>query len=220
MSEIWFHPAVGQTSRKLFTSPHPERYLHGLHSLPLGTLHGIEEDPHLLAQGPQRFKGKSATLSLRCVSSCFFSLLDLGPTVPVRDLVLNTMGDNLKMVPCPEGMSQYPHESVEWRIGSAELLITRLSRWSSMLFAGVPSLQMPVLVVLSMAPVIIRFGYGKLSVVWILIILRAPCRCLYPILCVYTRMKWHVLPLHGHDASVSFLQVLICQILWTKKNRW
>ena len=50
--------------------------------------------------------------------------LDLGPTVPVRDLVLDIMGD--KMVPCPEGMlsvPQYPHESVEWRIGSAELRV-------------------------------------------------------------------------------------------------
>ena len=57
--------------------------------------------------------------------SCFsLSHLDLGPTVPVRDLVLDTMGD--KMVPCPEGIlsvPQYPHESVEWRIGSAELRV-------------------------------------------------------------------------------------------------
>jgi WD40 repeat protein len=54
----------------------------------------------------------------------FLTHLDLGPTVPVRDLVLDTMGD--KMVPCPEGIlnvPQYPHESVEWRIGSAELRV-------------------------------------------------------------------------------------------------
>ena len=90
----------------------------------LGTEHGIEEDPHLLAQGARCFKGKSAALSIRYIGSFFFSLLDLGPTVPVRDLVLDTMGD--KMVPCPEGMlsvPQYPHESVVWRIGSAELRV-------------------------------------------------------------------------------------------------
>ena len=56
----------------------------------------------------------------------FFShaYIDLGPTVSVRDLVLDTMGD--KLVPCPEGIlsvPQYPHESVEWRIGSAELRV-------------------------------------------------------------------------------------------------
>jgi hypothetical protein len=94
--------------------------------LPLGIQHGIEEDPHLLTQGPRCFKGKSAALSLRYIGSFFFShiYLDLGPTVSVRDLVLDTMGD--KLVPCPEGIlsvPQYPHESVEWRIGSAELRV-------------------------------------------------------------------------------------------------
>jgi hypothetical protein len=70
---IQFDYAVGQTPRKLFASPHPERYLQGLYSLPLGTLHGIEEDPHLLAQGPRCFKGKRSSLSLGYIGSCFFS---------------------------------------------------------------------------------------------------------------------------------------------------
>ena len=43
---------VGQTPRKLFTAPHPERFHHGLVTLPIGTLHGNEEDPHLLIQAP------------------------------------------------------------------------------------------------------------------------------------------------------------------------
>lgn len=49
---------------------------------------------------------------------------DLGPTVPIRDLVLDTMGD--RMIPCREGMlslSQCPHESVEWSLGSTELRV-------------------------------------------------------------------------------------------------
>ena len=70
-------------------------------------------------------------------------------------------------------------------------LITRLSRWSSMIFTHVPSLQM--LLVSSLAPVIIRFDYGELSGVRILIrvVLRASCRRLYisGTLCVYTQMK-------------------------------
>ncbi|KAH9476097.1 Beige protein-like protein 1 [Psilocybe cubensis] len=95
----------GQTPRKIFTTPHPERYHHGLHSLPIGTLHGIEEDPHLLTQNVRCFK-------------------DLGPTTPVRELVPDILSD--KMNPCPEGvlcLPQFPQEHVEWRPRSAELRI-------------------------------------------------------------------------------------------------
>ncbi|KAF8885379.1 hypothetical protein CPB84DRAFT_1837906 [Gymnopilus junonius] len=95
----------GQTPRKLFNTPHPERYHHGLHSLPLGTLHGIEEDPHLLMQNSRCFK-------------------DLGPTTPVRELVPDIISE--KITPCPEGilcLPQYPHEHVEWRSWSAELRV-------------------------------------------------------------------------------------------------
>lgn len=48
---------VGQTPKKLFREPHPERLNHGLSTLPLGTLHGIEEDPHLLVQNERCYKG-------------------------------------------------------------------------------------------------------------------------------------------------------------------
>ncbi|KAF8962103.1 beach-domain-containing protein [Flammula alnicola] len=95
----------GQTPRKIFSTPHPERYHHGLHSLPLGTLHGIEEDPHLLTQNGRCFK-------------------DLGLTTPVRELVPDIVAE--KMTPCPEGvlcLPQYPHEHVEWGSGSAELRV-------------------------------------------------------------------------------------------------
>ena len=49
---------------------------------------------------------------------------DLGPTVAVRELVLDPVSE--RMVPCPEGVlcvPQYPHEQVEWRPGSTELRV-------------------------------------------------------------------------------------------------
>ncbi|KAJ7454045.1 beach-domain-containing protein [Mycena galericulata] len=86
----------GQTPRKLFTAPHPEQYNHGIRTLPIGTINGIEEDPHLLVQGG------------RCFS-------DLGPTVPVRELVVDMIGE--KIIPCPDGVlcaPWRPHERLEW----------------------------------------------------------------------------------------------------------
>ncbi|KAF9466003.1 hypothetical protein BDZ94DRAFT_1252774 [Collybia nuda] len=95
----------GQTPRKLFTTPHPQRFNHGLATLPLGTLHGIEEDPHLLIQGSRCFK-------------------DLGSAVPVRELVLDGIGE--KIIPCPAGIvcaPLHPHEQIEWKTGGTELRV-------------------------------------------------------------------------------------------------
>ncbi|TFK65264.1 beach-domain-containing protein [Pluteus cervinus] len=95
----------GQTPRKLFTTSHPQRFNHGLSTLPIGTLHGIEEDPHLLVQDTKPLK-------------------DLGASVPVRELSFDTIGERL--IPCPEGVlcaPTGPHEQVEWRVGSAELKV-------------------------------------------------------------------------------------------------
>ncbi|KAF9531325.1 hypothetical protein CPB83DRAFT_848844 [Crepidotus variabilis] len=91
----------GQTPRKLFTAPHPERYNHGLHTLPIGTLHGIEEDPHLLSQSSRCFK-------------------DLGVSSPIHNLIPDYTTDRAsgKVIPCTEGvvcLPQYPSEFVEWR---------------------------------------------------------------------------------------------------------
>jgi len=41
---------VGQTPRKLFTAPHSHRFMQGPTSLPIGTLHGVEENYGLLTQ--------------------------------------------------------------------------------------------------------------------------------------------------------------------------
>ncbi|KAJ7856539.1 beach-domain-containing protein [Mycena leptocephala] len=86
----------GQTPRKLFTTPHPSQYDSGVQTLPIGTPNGIEEDPHLLVQGGRSFS-------------------DLGPTVPVRELVMDMIGE--RMIPCPEGVlcvPWRPHERLEW----------------------------------------------------------------------------------------------------------
>lgn len=47
-------------------------------------------------------------------------LKDLGPTVPVRELVLDMIGE--KIIPCPEGVlcvPLHPHEQVEWGFSRA-----------------------------------------------------------------------------------------------------
>ncbi|KZT25814.1 beach-domain-containing protein [Neolentinus lepideus HHB14362 ss-1] len=86
----------GQTPRKLFSQPHPLRYMHGLATLPLGQLHGIAEDYHMLQQNAR-------------------PLRDLGPNTPVADLVIDLIGE--KIVPCAPGTlcaPSRPYERVEW----------------------------------------------------------------------------------------------------------
>ncbi|KAF7319608.1 hypothetical protein HMN09_00301200 [Mycena chlorophos] len=73
----------GQTPRKLFTTEHPAQYDSGPRTLPIGQANGIEEDPHLLVQGGRPFT-------------------DLGPTVPVRELVIDMISE--RIIPCPEGV--------------------------------------------------------------------------------------------------------------------
>ncbi|KAK2463985.1 hypothetical protein APHAL10511_004036 [Amanita phalloides] len=93
----------GQTPRKLFTSPHLQRYNHGLSTLPIGTLHGIEEDPHLLVQASHCFK-------------------DLGFDTPVSDFVPDAIGD--KLIPCPPNrlyIPSHPHEHIAWSKGTSAL---------------------------------------------------------------------------------------------------
>ncbi|TFK23845.1 beach-domain-containing protein [Coprinopsis marcescibilis] len=95
----------GQTPRKLFHTPHPERSNHGLHTLPIGTLHGIEEDPHLLTQSERCFK-------------------DLGQNAPIHAFVLDSYSE--KLLPCTEGtliVPQYPYEQVEWGLERPELRV-------------------------------------------------------------------------------------------------
>ncbi|TFY80618.1 hypothetical protein EWM64_g3393 [Hericium alpestre] len=87
----------GQTPRKLFSSPHPERIMHGFSSMPLGTLHGIEEDYNLLVQ--------SVKTAAR----------DLPNGAAVQDLTVDLIGE--RVIPHPEGIlsvPSHPHEQVEW----------------------------------------------------------------------------------------------------------
>ncbi|KAH9846387.1 beach-domain-containing protein [Lenzites betulinus] len=93
----------GQTPRKIFAAPHPPRNMHGNSSLPLGLIYGVAEDYHLLTQGSRPLK-------------------DLGPEQPVRDLVLDLIGQ--QVVPCPDGMRcvpSRPHETVMWDSSSSSM---------------------------------------------------------------------------------------------------
>ncbi|KAF6760566.1 hypothetical protein DFP72DRAFT_988225 [Ephemerocybe angulata] len=95
----------GQTPRKLFNNPHPERLNHGLSTLPIGTLHGIEEDPHLLTQNERCFK-------------------DLGPDLPIREFVPDSYGD--KLIPCQENVLTiplHPYEQIAWGGSNSELRV-------------------------------------------------------------------------------------------------
>ncbi|KAL1744917.1 beach-domain-containing protein [Schizophyllum fasciatum] len=86
----------GQTPRKLFHTPHPERYTHGFSTLPIGTLHGIEEDPYLLQQESRGLKA-------------------LPPNVPVRDLCIDMISESV--LPCPDGwlyVPLHPSEQIQW----------------------------------------------------------------------------------------------------------
>ncbi|KDQ53971.1 hypothetical protein JAAARDRAFT_61057 [Jaapia argillacea MUCL 33604] len=90
----------GQTPRKLFGHSHPPRYMHGLSSLPLGTLHGIEEDFHLLAQSTRVVK-------------------DLGFEHPVREIALDLLAE--RVIPYSDGalcVPSHPHERIEWTSSS------------------------------------------------------------------------------------------------------
>jgi len=49
--------SVGQTPRKLFATPHPQRIMEGRTELPLGTTHGLAEDYQLLSQGTRVVRG-------------------------------------------------------------------------------------------------------------------------------------------------------------------
>ncbi|PIL27451.1 hypothetical protein GSI_10600 [Ganoderma sinense ZZ0214-1] len=102
----------GQTPRKIFSSPHPSRNMHGNSALPIGIIYGIAEDYHLLTQGSKPLK-------------------DLGPEQPVHDLILDLIGQ--QVIPCPEGtlcVPSRPHEGISWdcSVGSTGALKVHLDR--------------------------------------------------------------------------------------------
>ncbi|KAI0002519.1 beach-domain-containing protein [Russula compacta] len=86
----------GQTPRKLFGVPHPQRFMQGPSSLPLGISYGVEENYDLLAQGK-----RPAARGLQGVA--------------VQNLTVDPIGD--KILPHPAGVlsvPSHPHEQVEW----------------------------------------------------------------------------------------------------------
>lgn len=85
----------GQTPRKLFTQPHPQRIMEGRTSLPLGTMFGIAEDYQLLSQSTKPLRNSLSG--------------------PVASLYVDTMSD--RVLPCSDQMLHvplYPHETVHW----------------------------------------------------------------------------------------------------------
>ena len=85
--------------------------MHGLTTLPIGTLHGIEEDGHLLEQEPMSIRGVLLSLLRRRALTC----IDLGADIAVRELVLDTVSE--RIIPCPANTlcsSTRPHEKIEW----------------------------------------------------------------------------------------------------------
>lgn len=95
--------------------------MQGLYTLPIGLLHGIEEDPHLLNQSSRCFRGRD----LICLVDLFSHLSsDHGPNIAVRELIPDPVTG--KVISCPGGvlcLPQYPHEHVEWRLDSTELRV-------------------------------------------------------------------------------------------------
>ncbi|QRV82972.1 beige protein [Ceratobasidium sp. AG-Ba] len=99
---------VGQTPRKLFTSPHPARIMEGVKTLPLGTIYGIEESYDLLAH------------TFRPIHTI---------DGPVAQLVIDNISD--KIIPCGNNTlnnPDFPHERLEWGFNDRSLRLYADSR--------------------------------------------------------------------------------------------
>lgn len=95
--------------------------MHGNSALPLGTIYGIAEDYHLLTQGSKPLKGPIRhCLTRKMLPLTQTARSDLGLEQPVRDLVVDLIGQ--QVVPCPSGsivVPSRPHESIHWDSGRA-----------------------------------------------------------------------------------------------------
>lgn len=107
---------VGQTPRKLFTAPHPQRFAQGPSSLPLGVVHGIEENYDLLTQGKRpAARGNCSIASLDKTSVSLSAVLEC---VAIQNITVDPIGERL--FPHPNGILSVPsrpHERVEWGFG-------------------------------------------------------------------------------------------------------
>ena len=80
--------SVGQTPRKLFGVPHPQRFMEGRIELSLGTTHGLAEDYQLLSQGTRVVRGMLSyrTHTLLSTDPLIFQLstprLSIWPLIP------------------------------------------------------------------------------------------------------------------------------------------
>ncbi len=107
---------VGQTPRKLFTTPHPQRLAQGPSSLPLGVVHGVEENYDLLTQRKRpAARGNCSITPLDKTSVSFSAVLEC---VAVQNITVDPIGE--RVFPHPTGILSVPsrpHERVEWGFG-------------------------------------------------------------------------------------------------------
>lgn len=102
---------VGQTPRKLFSSPHPPRNLQGILSLPVRTSRGVPEDALALTRDPRPLKGKARDGFVALLYAHGFAVALDGP---VACVVIDASG---KVIPMPEGLlspPSRPDEQVQW----------------------------------------------------------------------------------------------------------
>lgn len=110
---------VGQTPRKLFVAPHPQRIMEGRAELPLGTTHGLAEDYQLLSQNTRVVRGMLSCKFILC-SQLTARLSDINS--PVVHLSIDSISD--RMLPCPAQklhVPGYPHETVHWGLPDLSL---------------------------------------------------------------------------------------------------
>ena len=92
--------------------------MHGSSSLPIGTIYGIAEDFHLLAQADKVTRGKDRKIFTQKLAKWTPHFTDLGMGNPVYDLAIDAIGE--RIIPCPKGVLMFPsrpHESIEWNSG-------------------------------------------------------------------------------------------------------
>lgn len=87
--------------------------MHGLSSLPIGTLHGIEEDISLLTQEARPIRGRD--IRPLVASRAQNGATDIGEHVVVHDLVIDNIGE--RIIPCTQRSlvcPSSPHEQIQW----------------------------------------------------------------------------------------------------------
>jgi hypothetical protein len=100
----------------VFTAPHPQRFAQGPTSLPLGVVHGVEENYDLLTQ--RKRPAARGNYSISPLNKTSISLSAVLECVAVQNITVDPMGE--RIFPHPTGILSVPsrpHERVEWGFG-------------------------------------------------------------------------------------------------------